>query len=85
MQVIAQWLERLTADQRVPDSSPGVLFNVLMCTPFADATRICAGVKCETKQVPHFPMYEMSGHPKSNQGPSDCCRILQSDAPPIQL
>lgn len=26
-----------------------------------------------------------SGHPESNQGPSDCCRSLQSDALPTEL
>ena len=27
----------------------------------------------------------ISGHPESNQGPSDCCRDLQSDALPTEL
>ena len=26
-----------------------------------------------------------SGHPESNQGPSDCCSTLQSDALPTEL
>ena len=28
---------------------------------------------------------EKSGHPESNQGPSDCCSTLQSDALPTEL
>ena len=28
---------------------------------------------------------KISGHPESNQGPSDCCRTLQSDALPTEL
>ena len=28
---------------------------------------------------------QMSGHPESNQGPSDVCSVLQSDAPPTEL
>ena len=28
---------------------------------------------------------EKSGHPESNQGPSDCCNDLQSDALPTEL
>ena len=28
---------------------------------------------------------EISGHPESNQGPSDCCSDLQSDALPAEL
>jgi len=27
----------------------------------------------------------MSGHPESNQGPSDSCKLLQSDALPTEL
>jgi hypothetical protein len=30
---IAQWLERLTADQQVPGSNPGVPFEMLCCVP----------------------------------------------------
>ena len=29
--------------------------------------------------------YAKSVHPESNQGPSDCCNILQSDALPTEL
>ena len=28
---------------------------------------------------------QTSGHPESNQGPSDCCKCLQSDALPTEL
>ena len=30
---VAQWLERLTADQPVPGSNPGVPFEMLCCVP----------------------------------------------------
>jgi hypothetical protein len=30
---IAQWLERLTADQQVPGSNPGVPSEMLCCVP----------------------------------------------------
>ena len=33
----------------------------------------------------HKPMLKKSGHPESNQGPSDCCKFLQSDALPAEL
>ena len=29
--------------------------------------------------------WQKSGHPESNQGPSDSCNTLQSDAPPTEL
>jgi hypothetical protein len=64
---IAQWLERLTADQQVPGSNPGVpCFFASLCL------QSCLG-------------FQISGHPESNQGPSDCCRRLQSDALPTEL
>ena len=64
---IAQWLERLTADQQVPGSNPGVpcFFASLVLQPGR--------------------VFQISGHPESNQGPSDCCRRLQSDALPTEL
>jgi hypothetical protein len=30
---IAQWIGRLTADQQVPGSNPGVPFEMLCCVP----------------------------------------------------
>ena len=64
---IAQWLERLTADQQVPGSNPGVpCFFASLCL------QSCLG-------------FQISGHPESNQGPSDCCIHLQSDALPTEL
>jgi hypothetical protein len=64
---IAQWLERLTADQQVPGSNPGVpCFFARLCL------QSCLG-------------FQISGHPESNQGPSDCCIHLQSDALPTEL
>ena len=35
-------------------------------------------------QTPRASM-PRSGHPESNQGPSDCCKSLQSDALPTEL
>ena len=43
---------------------------------------VCARV-CMYVRVPD--MNEKSGHPESNQGPSDSCMILQSDALPTEL
>ena len=64
---IAQWLERLTADQQVPGSNPGVpCFSTSLF------------LQCRFG-------FQKSGHPESNQGPSDCCRRLQSDALPTEL
>ena len=54
---IAQWLERLTADQQVPGSNPGV--PLLPSRAIAECATVC----------------KESGHPESNQGPSDCCRF----------
>ena len=56
---IAQWLERLTADQQVPGSNPGV------------------PLLCPQTSAREFPTQtcKQSGHPESNQGPSDCCRL----------
>ena len=34
-----------------------------------------------TRQI----LKDQSGHPESNQGPSDCCSTLQSDALPTEL
>ena len=34
---------------------------------------------------PHHDLASKSGHPESNQGPSDCCSTLQSDALPTEL
>jgi hypothetical protein len=64
---IAQWLERLTADQQVPGSNPGV-----PCFFASLFLQYCLG-------------FQISGHPESNQGPSDCCMRLQSDALPTEL
>ena len=64
---IAQWLERLTADQQVPGSNPGA-----QC--FSASLFLQCGLA-----------FQISGHPVSNQGPSDCCRRLQSDALPTEL
>jgi hypothetical protein len=30
---VAQWVDRLTADQQVPGSNPGVPFEMLCCVP----------------------------------------------------
>ena len=32
-----------------------------------------------------YSLLEKSGHSESNQGPSDCCNDLQSDALPTEL
>ena len=64
---IAQWLERLTADQQVPGSNPCVL-----C--FSASLFLQCGLA-----------FQISGHPGSNQGSSDCCRHLLSDSLPTEL
>ena len=66
---IAQWLERLTADQQVPGSNPGVPFCLYVLLTSIDRK----------------PSVQKSGHPESNQGPSDGCMDLQSDALPAEL
>ena len=44
-----------------------------------------AAAKKAKEQAAQKTRGEKSVHPESNQGPSDCCSILQSDALPTEL
>ena len=54
--------------------------------PLADSTHgKCAGHRVPVRMQIATGRWQKSGHPESNQGPSDSCNTLQSDALPTEL
>ena len=50
---IAQWLERLTADQQVPGSNPSVPFPICFRWDYRSAERLCKQCACRESSLKH--------------------------------
>ncbi len=90
---------RLTPDQKVGSSNlSGLNFSFAAAQRLQRNGLIQASHACDPGSTPGMRILSLcrfvglfvaaekkSGHPESNQGPSDCCSILQSDALPTEL